>query len=547
MPASAYFNNREIMKALADMLGPPPGGIQDQKIKIEERDPYDDGWRPSLNPKQNEAFLSRSLYLLMHGPRASGKTISALHRIVEYLYRNDNCLGYVVVKEVGMATQGGAWDKLRLQVLPEWKDGNRLEYTESRLDPQTKNPYIWIRNRYRGWSMVMLVSLPVPTQVEDKIKGREPQIIVVDEAQTLDTSTYFTSLLQQLGRRPSSDDPAQIIFCCNPEGPSHWLYQTFFIDPVNTETGEWDARYGNFQIPFSENVHNLPPGYYENYVLPAVKNDPIMKARLVDGEWVDMPEGDSLFEGTFVPGVHVKGDPIRGVGILPVIPVPVIVSYDPGAAHTVVYFTQVVATIDKIYKLVFDEIDHVGNYTPYTKLVPEIIARQLYWEDKMKFKFPWIHVSDDSAFNQYRAASGSFDAWDIQKISQQWVDQQKAKIDSNLPDHEKRKAEANLDRFVIKMKAAPKGEHSIEARVRLLNEDLVTSSFMISAVTCPKGVEMFMRLTHEPDDRLKPKKKARYGHNLSAMTYGFHWAQHRPGGSSIEVGKIEPEYWVVKA
>jgi len=544
---SSLFDNAEVMEALALEMGPPPE-IQDEQEDAQS--PYELGWRPSLNPIQKKAIADEAIYKLYYGERGTGKSIGALHELVEYVHRNENCLGYIIVKEIGMATQGGAWHKLQVQILPEWKAGNNLIFTESRLDSQTKNPYIWIRNKFNGWSMIMLASLPVAHQVEAKIRGREPQIIFVDEAQVLDTDTYFSSLIMQLGRRPGSTDRAKIIFCCNPEGPSHWLYHRFFELPVNEETGEWDVRYAHWHIPISDNVKNLPPGYYEDYVLPAVKNDPILEARLVRGEWVDRPDGDSLFAGYFVEGVHVKGNAFTNQGITPVAGVPVIVSYDPGAAHTVVYFEQVVPTLDKVFKLVIDEIDHVGHYTPYTKLVPEIIDRMIYWDERMKAKYQWIHVSDDSAFNQYRAATGSFDAWDIEKISKAHVAELKKKLESNPGDLDKAKlAEQlkNLDRYVIKMKAAPKGDFSIEARTRMINEDLVTSSFMISAPTCRKGIEMFMRLTHEPDDALKPKKKSRYGHNHSAMTYGFFWAKHRPSGTAIDTDTVTPQYWAVRA
>lgn len=543
------FDNAEVMEALAREMGPPPDMGQEQEP---EKSPYENGWRPNLNPIQRQAIVDEAIYKLYYGERGTGKSIGALHELVEYVYRNENCLGYIIVKEIGMATQGGAWHKLQVQILPEWKAGNNLIFTESRLDSQTKNPYVWIRNRHNGWSMIMLASLPVAHQVEAKIRGREPQIIFVDEAQVLDTDTYFSSLIMQLGRRPGSTDRAKIIFCCNPEGPSHWLYKRFFEMPVNEETGEWDARYAKWHIPITDNAKNLPPGYYEDYVLPAVKNDPILEARLVRGEWVDRPDGDSLFAGYFVEGVHVKGDRFKNQGIMPVKfkSIPIIVSYDPGAAHTVVYFKQVVPTLDKIYKLVFDEIDHVGQYTPYTKLVPEIIDRMIYWDDRMEFQFNWTHVSDDSAFNQYRAATGSFDAWDIEKISKTVVEERKKRLDADPGDMDKAKlleAKAKLDRYVIKMKAAPKGDFSVEARTRMMNEDLVTSSIMISAATCPKGVEMFMRLTHEPDDALQPKKKSRYGHNFSAMTYGFFWAKHRPNGTASTPDPVTPEYWSVRA
>jgi hypothetical protein len=295
--------------------------------------------------------------------------------------------------------------------------------------------------------------------------------------------------------------------------------------PVNEETGAWDDRYAHWHIPVSDNLRNLPEGYYENYVLPAVKNDPIMKARLVDGEWVDRPEGDSLFEGVY-SDIFIKGDAAKGLGLLPVVPHPMIVSYDLGGAHSSIHFLQIVPTLTQIYRLYIDELDYVGKYTPYSKSIPQVIQRMLYWEEKMKFEFQWNHISDSSAFNQYRAESGSYDVWDVEKISLDYVEK------NNLPE-----------RFIIRMKECPKGEYSIEARVRLITDALIGGGMLISA-TCRRTREMFMRLPHDPKDRLKPKARNRYVHTFDSGSYGFFYFSTRlknvPGATEV----VEPTYYV---
>jgi hypothetical protein len=412
-----------------------------------------------------------------------------------------------------------------------------MQSTETRYDPQTKKPYIWLTNRHGGWSMIMLASLPVAHQVEGKVRGREPDIIGVDEAQTLETDTYFTSLLMQLGRKKKKGgDPSKLIFCCNPEGPSHWIYKRFFEMPLNEETGAWDERYAHFHIPVSDNLVNLAPGYYENYVLPAVKNDPIMKARLVDGEWVDRPEGDSLFDGAY-SDLFIVGDATKSEGLLPVPPHPMIVSYDLGGAHSSIHFKQIIPTLNKIYRLCIDELDFVGQYTPYAKSIPMVIERMRYWDGKMKFDFAWVHISDSSAFNMYRAEHGSYDVWDVEKISRDYV--AKMDIPSTVPPEQR---EAYRNRYIIRMKECPKGEFSIEARVRLVTDALVSNSTMISA-TCRRTREMFMRLPHDPKDRLKPKPKSRYVHNFDSYSYGdFYYSTRRvevPGSTS----EIQPQYY----
>ncbi len=519
---ASKFLTKGSLEALAQSL-------IEQEPEISRPDPhhvqYKAGWRPKLNPIQQKAKDSPAIFKCLYGERGSGKTIGALHDVVDYCYRNENCLAFIILKEFAMGTEGGAWNKLLQFILPEWQQGIGIVSTETRFDAQTKKPYVWISNRHGGWSMIMLASLPVAHQVEGKVRGREPDIIFVDEAQTLESDTYFTSLLMQLGRKmKTGGDPSKIIFCCNPEGPSHWLYKRFFEMPLNEETGEWDERYAHFHIPVSDNLVNLPEGYYENYVLPAVKNDPVMKARLVDGEWVDRQEGDTLFEGAY-SDVFIIGDATKNQGLLPVIPHPMLVGYDLGGAHSSIHFKQIIPTLHQIFRLCIDELDYVGQYTPYSKSIPQVIDRMIYWDQKMKFEFKWEHISDSSAFNMYRAEKGSYDVWDVEKISRDYVEK------NGLPQ-----------RYIIKMKECPKGEFSIEARVRLTTDALVSGSTRVSAI-CRRTREMFMRLPHDPKDRLKPKPKSRYVHTFDSYSYpDFYYHQRRvevPGATDA----ITPMYY----
>lgn len=520
---SGILSSTDAINALAQELG-------EETPEKNQPDPhhvrYKKGWRPKLNPIQKQATQSKAIYKLYSGERNTGKTYGALHELVDFLYRNDNELAYIIVKEIGMGVEGGAWQKLTLSIIPEWERGLGV-ITKAGNDFQTKSPYLWISNRHGGWSQVILKSLPVAHQVESKIRGREPGFILVDEAQALESDTYFTSLLMQLGRSKDRKEPSRIVFCCNPEGPSHWLYQRFFVIPFNEDTGEWDGRYAHFHIPYSDNVENLPPRYMEDYVMPAVANDPIMKARLVDGEWVDRPTGNALFAASFVENVHVRGDTNKDQGLLPVVArhMPLIVSWDPGTTHTCVSVEQMVQTTEKMFLLVVDEFDWVGEAKPYNQIVPLVINREVYWEEKMKAQFNWVHVSDSSAFHMYRAREGSFDSQDIEKISREYVEKK------------------GLDkRFIIKMQECPKPAESIEARVRMLNDFLVSSSFLLSA-TCRRTKEMFFRLECDPENSMKPKKKARYGHNFDALTYGPFWWLHRNGPVIGDVGEVKPQYY----
>ena len=76
----------------------------------------------------------------------------------------------------------------------------------------------------------------------------------------------------------------------------------------------------------------------------------------------------------------------------------------------------------------------------------------------MEHKFKYIHISDNSAFNQFRAKTGSYDVKDIEEISRD-------------------KAETfELD--PIRMRPAPKFNGSVESRVRITIAKLQSEEFL---------------------------------------------------------------------
>lgn len=552
------FVAEDVAEALADLAG------------IEEREQghglkLDLAWQPKLNPVQLKVYRSQADYILAYGERGTGKSIGALHKAVRHAVHNKNARVLIVVREVGQATEGGAWSKLQTEILPQWANGNfdrkskklvdrgcGIEFTAQKLDHQDKKPFVWVSNRFGGWSMIKLISLFVGEHVEDKVKGKEPSFIFVDEAQTLESSEYFDKLIQQLGRAQDITDPQQIVYCCNPKGPSHWLHRTFFchqkdedgksiespIDPetghpIDSETGRPIPDYAIFHVPISENAHNLPSGYWQK-VLNACKNDPIEHARMVEGLWVDKPEGDAIFKDSWKDAIHLRGDAVKGIGLLPKPGHIFVLGWDPGAAHTSVHMQQFIPTPKKVFWMVFDEMNCVGKYMPYRTLVPKLIDRLQYWEEAasdqagVKVQFNFRHISDESAFNQFRAKEGSFDAQDIEEISRAYVQE------NNLPE-----------RFIIKMRACPKGPHSVEARVRIVTDLLIEESILVSA-TCTHTRSMFMNLECDKESRMKPRRSI-YVHPFDSLSYPMLFYNSGAGRSATKVidAATKPEFYRV--
>ena len=459
-------------------------------------------WIPSLGVTQRKIFDDPSNYILAYGERGSGKTfVLGGHKLVRHLYENFNALAVVIVGVRSQATMGGVWHKLQTEILPEWVDGIDLEHTSERQDTQ-KNLFMDVTNRFGGTSRVVLISIPYGAFIRDRIKGFEPSYVFIDELTNLDPNDYFNAVVQQLGRRQGIHGPQQYTAACNPEGPSHWVYKRFFEAPYD-EDGAWNDDYGTYHVKIEENLVNLPEGYYAR-IEEAVKNDPIEEARMVRGEWIDRPAGEAIFGPYFNDALHSKGD--AKTGLLPSPKYPVVLGWDPGSVNNAVIFMQVLPGLERSVWLVFDELVTINKKLPYTTLIPLVMRKMAYWNRKMNHKFSFVHVSDNSAFNQYRAKQGSYDVRDIQEISA-------SKADT-----------FNLE--AIRMKAAPKFNGSVEARVRLTIAKLQNEEFLMS-VQCSNIRKMFRNLvsekqgkTYDPNLAFKPRRSV-YVHAFDAMSYPF--------------------------
>lgn len=498
----------QAVDALADIYAeqgyaPPP---EEHRIKYVP-------FRPSMNLVQGECYdgIKTHLYNLLHGPRYTGKTIGGVDALVDHCRENFNALALIIVLTGRQGEEGGVWFKLNHMILPEWKAGCGISYTEPKTN-KYKDVFIWISNRHGGWSRVVLLSMPFEGFVADRIKGMEPTFILVDEAQTLQSHTYFDSIVQQLGRNPHVKHQP-IVYCCNPDGPSHWLYKRFFIFPYDEKTGRWNKDYFVKQVPIKDNIRNVPPEYLRR-LMEATKHDDTEYRRMILGEWCDAPTGEALFKKEYSDSLHLRGDTARSIGFLPIKGVPVTTGFDLGAAHTSIHFQQIIAAKDRIRWLVFDELNYVDQYLPYPRLVPKILDRMAYWKQLAGYDFQFKHISDNSAFNQWRSTTGSFDVQDIERLSA----------------------------GKIELVECPKGPHSVEARVRITKEKLHEVNLLISGL-CVKTREMFLNLEMDKDNAMKPKR-SRFLHPFDSLTYPHLYYNVRKN-PALEEKRLEPQYYAI--
>lgn len=526
------------------MLQPPPPPPKRKKKSSK-------GWHPRLGPEQTKIFNSPARFILAHGEKGSGKTMGLLHKMVRHCYENQNALGLILVRVKAMATKGGAWDKLTTMILPAWRDGNRdkrgnlldeglgIQFSEVKFDAQ-HNEFIWVENRFGGWSMIVLISAPHPHQLRERIRGYEPSFVLVDELTSCPTDDYFVAVSAQVGRRPGIEGLQQYTAACNPEGPSHWVYNKWFVEPYDAKTDIWDEDFAHFHVPIAENRENLPDGYIES-LEKVYRGDPIERARMMNGEWIDRPSGDAIFRDVWIPQLAVKPSPDSLASILPLGGYPIIVGMDPGSANNAFPFLQFVPLPSGEFGwLAFDEIVLVRKRIRYDVLIPTVLRRVKFWTDIIRkneppelrymrerpyvengnvaplLRVPVVYISDNSAFNQFRAASGSYDVLEIQKIADKWT--------------------PKLGLEKVRVKQAPKFKGSVPARVRLVMDLLSQERFIVSA-RCKKIIEMFNKLESEKVEAGKPfepelaltPRRSDHLHVFDALSYPIITQSLQPG------------------
>ncbi len=503
----------DAFEVLGKLIRPPP---PPPPTKVKD-------FMPSLTPAQTKLFFDEARYILSWSEKGSGKTVGSLHKLVKHCYDNRNALALILVRVKSMANKGGAWDKLQSWVLPEWAQGLGLNYTEVKMDPQ-HNEFIWIQNQHGGWSMVVVISAPHANQLRDRIRGYEPSFVFADEMTSMDDEIYFSSVAAQIGRRPFVEDIQQFVGACNPEGPSHWVYKKWFEEAFDEETGEWDKDFSNIYFPIDDNRKNLTEGYIDS-LEKIYKNNPTEFARMVSGEWIDKPSGDGVFADIYNPVIHMRpvdaeGKPVKGQRILPDPNHPIIIGLDPGSVNNAFIFEQYMLVDGRMKWVIFDELVTLRKRIDYKDFIPMVMRRIKFWRERMKSnadRMPQIWISDNSAFNQYRAAQGTFDVLEIEKI------------------YEANRVKYGLE--PMKVKQCPKPAGSVVARVNIGQQKLNQDDVIVST-GCPKVHKMFLQLVSkgqkpgepfDPEAAMTPKKPSDHGHTWDATSYPWLAAALTPG------------------
>ncbi len=140
-----------------------------------------------------------------------------------------------------------------------------------------------------------------------------------------------------------------------------------------------------------------------------------------------------------------------------------------------------------------------------------MVARRVkFWREatgSTAKELPQVWISDNSAFNQYRAAAGSYDGLEIERI------------------YESCRAKYGLE-DTVKIKAAPKFNDSVMIRVQTLQKFLAQDEIVVSS-RCVRVQAMLLQLESQkqkPGTAFDPKlamapKRSDHLHTFDATTY----------------------------
>ena len=259
-----------------------------------------DGDRPPeerrLNPTQRAFVYNTSFYSAYMGPAGCAKTSTLCAKLFARALLEPGTKHLVARQDYN--------DLMDTTAL-------RMEEMLSRLPPGTlldrsKNPPMkwWIQPAVAGPGVDTTPSQITFMGLKGDLGSTEYNSVIIDEA-----SEVSEKVVQELGGRmrygkvkmPGYQYTIDMAF--NPPDMSHWLYRacTGKDDKDLQQQPPWITL---FRPQPTENVRNLPDGYYERMVSSMPED---MRQRLVDGVWGTTFPGDPVIR-QFRRSVHVRTD-----------------------------------------------------------------------------------------------------------------------------------------------------------------------------------------------------------------------------------------------
>lgn len=475
-------------------------------LQVDEKgfvfDPDKKLWLPPLNVKQIEVFDDYHRYLLVHGPRKSGKTYGILHKVIRHAFDVQFAIVAIVCKTIKNAKSAGVWVLLE-RMLRIWA-GTMVGpggYCRPRCPgftivegPKTtgdsKMSYVRIKNRYGGISEIQCHSLEHSAEVEAKFKGPAYSMFWLSEFDQYCDEHAWDIMCDALRAPDVPYEAHQIVADCNPPdtGTNNWIHDKFFkfVDEVpkegeDAETAHLRSSTHRILVNLDDNPQ-LDPRERKDIEARYKKRKALFN-RFILGRW-EQDITDGHFSDVWDEATHVVGNadgmqedweiivPTTGCTEL-------LTGWDIGEkkSHSF-HIVEKVTTEEETSKRlvvnfrVLDELVMVNKFVSVEEFTLQCLAKMEFWERYQKKEngivIAWRHWSDTSAFEK-RASANANDAAIVYATS-------KGKIS---------------------LRGAPKYRDSNRDKVNLLWQFLFVKRLLVSS-QCFRTRTMFAMLRSDP-------------------------------------------------
>lgn len=486
-------------------------------LQVDEKgfvfDPEHKLWLPPLNLKQVEIFDDFHRYLLVDGPRKSGKTFGIAHKVLRHAFDVRYAMIGIVTKTIKNAKAAGIW-VLISRFLRIWVDGcpgfRVLEGPKTTGD--SKMSFVRIQNRHGGVSEIQCHSLEHSAEVEAKFKGPAYSKFWLSEFDQYCDEHAFDIFCDALRQWGVSYDEHQIICDCNPPdtGTNNWMHDKWFkfkqSEPKEDEPeSDRDLRASLHRIPVNlDDNPQLDPR--ERRDLEArYRKRKTLHNRFVLGKW-EQDITDGHFSDVWNEDIHVVGQADGPEADWEVI-VPtaacreLVCGWDIGEkkSHSFHIMEKLLGEDPVTRRMivafnVLDELVVVRQFVSVEDFVIAAVDKMDHWEKWQKEKhgitLSYRHWSDTSAF-ELRASANTTDAAIAYVVS----------------------------RKKVVMQGAPKYRDSNKDKVNLLWQFLHAKRLHVSA-QCFKTRSMFAMLRADPGSASsKYVKRDDHKHPFDSLSY----------------------------
>lgn len=476
---------------------------------------YDDGphhiWYPPLNLKQLEIFDNYHRYLLVHGPRKSGKTFGILPKVLRHAFDVNGAMVAIVCKTIKNAKSAGVWVLLGRMLMIWERHCPGFQIVEGpKTTGDSKMSFVRIKNRHGTISEIQCHSLEHSQEVEAKFKGPAYSMFWLSEFDQYCDEHAFDIFCDALRMWPNVRyEEHQIICDCNPPdtGTNNWIHDKWF------KFKEQKLDDGDDLKIFQDGLHRILVNLDDNPQLDPRERKEIesryrkrkaLYNRFILGKW-EQDITDGHFSDVWDESIHVLGN-VDGLEqdheiILPTTACnELICGWDIGSSKN--HSFHIIEKISSehphskqnmISFSVLDEYVIVNKKMGVREFVRECVAKMEFWEalhfETTKVKLTWRHWSDTSA-GEYRASADMTDAAIVYEASE----------------------------GKIRLLGAPKYKNSNHDKVKLLWQLLYEKRLHVSA-QLKYTRTMFSNLRSDPSKQADFIKRDDHKHPFDSLSY----------------------------